>query len=128
MKAFFLETLLPKKRTKYLTKFCPSNMLQHIAEFCQIFRSFFGRWSFKKICFRDLLIFRSYRSVGNYKSVGISNKCTQYFVLKNCSQFNYFHKNKVKLFRYNAGSITFTIIDEVISLILTRSNPNNTGP
>ena len=27
------------------------------AEFCQIFRSFFGQWSFKKKCFWDLLTF-----------------------------------------------------------------------
>ena len=29
---------------------------------------------------------------------------------------------------YYAGGITFTIIDKVVLLILTRSNPNNTGP
>ena len=29
------------------------------AEFCQIFRSFFGQWSFKKNCFWDLLTFNS---------------------------------------------------------------------
>ena len=28
------------------------------AEFCQIFRSFFGQWSFKKKCFWDLLTFK----------------------------------------------------------------------
>ena len=28
------------------------------AEFCQIFRSFFGQWSFKKKCFWDLQTFR----------------------------------------------------------------------
>ena len=32
----------------------------HRAEFCQIIRSFFGQWSFKKNCFWDLLTFSSY--------------------------------------------------------------------
>ena len=32
-------------------------MIEARAEFCQIFRSFFGQWSFKKKCLRDLLTF-----------------------------------------------------------------------
>ena len=43
------------KRTKYKKKFCP---MKARAEFCLIFRSFFGKWSFKKNCFWDLMTFR----------------------------------------------------------------------
>ena len=42
-----------------LLVFCISfiNMLSYRAEFCLIFRSYFGQWSFKKKCFWDLLTF-----------------------------------------------------------------------
>ena len=50
---------LRKKRTKYETKFCPSNRV----EFCQIFRPFFAQWSFKKKCFWDLLTFNPQDSI-----------------------------------------------------------------
>ena len=44
-KIFFLETPLPKKRTKYLTKICPMKLEQN---FVKYFGWFFGQWSFKK--------------------------------------------------------------------------------
>ena len=40
-----------------LDKYYPSFIYLHSAEFCLIFRSFFGVWSFKKKCFWDLLTF-----------------------------------------------------------------------
>ena len=38
------------------------------AEFCQIFRSFFGQWSYKKIVFVDLLTFTLYVGSAIYLS------------------------------------------------------------
>ena len=39
------------------------------AEFCQIFRSFFGQWSFTKKCFWDLLTFNRNKSTLNTKFI-----------------------------------------------------------
>ena len=44
-KAIFLETPLPEKTDEILDKIQP---YEARAEFCQIFCSFFGKWSFKK--------------------------------------------------------------------------------
>jgi hypothetical protein len=40
-----------------------NHFLDSRAEFCLIFRSFFGEWSFKKKCFWDLLTFRRQKKV-----------------------------------------------------------------
>jgi hypothetical protein len=45
----FFETPLPKKRMKYLLEKILPNKAR--AEFCHIFRSFYGQWSFKKNAF-----------------------------------------------------------------------------
>ena len=52
-KQFFLKLHCPKKN-EILDKILP---YEARAEFCQIFRSFFGQWIFKKKCFWDLLTF-----------------------------------------------------------------------
>ena len=41
---------------KYYVSFC-FYFYEARAEFCQIFRSFFGQWRFKKKCFWDVLTF-----------------------------------------------------------------------
>ena len=52
-KQFFLK-LHCQKTNEILDKILP---YEARAQFCQIFRSFFGQWSFKKKCFWDLLTF-----------------------------------------------------------------------
>ena len=48
-KHFCLVTPLPKKQTKYLTKFCPCFVGQNVV---LIFRPFWGQWNFKKNAFK----------------------------------------------------------------------------
>ena len=52
-KTFFLETQA-QKTNEIFDKILP---YEARAEFCLIFRLFFGQWSFKKKMFRDLLTF-----------------------------------------------------------------------
>ena len=52
-KQFFLKLHCPKNE-RNIDKILP---YEARAEFCQIFRSFFGQWIFKKKCFWDLLTF-----------------------------------------------------------------------
>ena len=72
LKSIFSWNSIAQKQTKYLIKFCPSlihrllnirlSMLNR-AEFCLIFCSFWGHWSFKKNCFWGLLTFKKIQTV-----------------------------------------------------------------
>ena len=48
------------------------------AEFCQIFRSFGGQWSFKKKCFWDLLTFKNVR--GATKRISQVSRDSRYYI------------------------------------------------
>ena len=58
---FVSSNLIQSARTWLLTS---SNFIAYShqirAEFCRIFRLFFGQWNFQKKCFWDLLTFRIY--------------------------------------------------------------------
>ena len=63
-KHFFLKLHCPKTKR---------NIWQNSAlEFCLIFRSFFGQWSFKKSCFWDILTFSTHLETTAKQSSSIS--------------------------------------------------------
>ena len=85
-KQFFLEkTLLPKKTNEIFNKILHWLHRLHRAEFCLIFRSFSGQWSFKK----NWNYKCDFRKVQN--PLWFTKTCFRYIVCCACSVTSFFH-------------------------------------